>query len=218
MTYIEFICEWIKKKPVCDPIYTARIADAIAEQYHIAVQKARAATPVAVKRILDGNLLPTLRIYQKGIYYRTVQTPFGERGINKEQLIADKYILPDIGYETGLTLLHRLGLSTQMPREHLIATNMAKDCVRVDEKLGVLIRPPKTKIDADNKAYLQTLDAMDLLDKAPIDAERPYEILANHIQTGHLRYGKLLSLADRFYNKNTIMHLAHTASEGGISL
>ena len=82
----------------------------------------------------------------------------------------------------------------------------------------MLIRPPKTKIDADNKAYLQTLDAMDLLDKAPIDAERPYEILANHIQTGHLRYGKLLSLADRFYNKNTIMHLAHTASEGGISL
>ena len=35
--------------------------------------------------------MPELRCYQKGVYYRTAATPFGEIGINKEQLIADKY-------------------------------------------------------------------------------------------------------------------------------
>lgn len=77
------------------------------------------------------------------------------------------------GYETGLILLHRMGLTTQMPKEHVIATNMAKECVRTDKKLGVVIKPPKVKISAENKAYLQILDALELLDKAPIDAEHP---------------------------------------------
>ena len=64
-------------------------------------------------------------------------------GINKEKLIADKYILPDIGYETGLTLMNNLGLTTQISNERVIATNLAKDCVRSDKKLGVTIKPPK---------------------------------------------------------------------------
>lgn len=216
MAYTEFICDWIRRKPVCAPIFTSQIADALVEEYCMTKPKATAATAVAVKRIMDGKLIPTLRFYQKGIYYLTVNTPFGERGIDVEQLIADKYLLPDVGYETGLTLLHRMGLATEMPKEVLIATNVAKDCVRADTKLGVMIRPPKTEINADNKAYLQTLDALELLDKAPIDAERPYEILARHIQTHGLQYGKLLLLADRYYSKKTILQLARTAGEGGI--
>lgn len=149
------------------------------------------------------------------IYYRTVITPFGESGINKEKLIADKYLIPNKGYETGLTLLHRLGLTTQIPREHLIATNIAKDCVRTDKRLGVTIKPPKVKINADNKAYLQILDALELLDKAPIDADQPYYIMAKYIQQYGLHYGTLLFFADQYYNRNTIIQLAHTAGEGG---
>ena len=215
MTYMNYICLLLKQMPTGMPIYTNQLASNLAMTFTLDKKQAAAAISVAIKRIIDSDLVPDLRFYQKGIYYRTVITPFGESGINKEKLIADKYIIPDKGYETGFTLLHRLGLTTQMPREHLIATNIAKDCVRTDRKLNVTIKPPKVKINADNKTYLQILDALELLDKAPIDAEQPYHIMAKHIQQYGLHYGTLLFFADRYYNRNTIIQLAHTASEGG---
>ena len=145
----------------------------------------------------------------------TATTPFGEAGINKERLIADKYLLPDAGYETGYTMLHRIGLTTQLPRERCIATNKASDCARMDHKLGVMVRPPKTAVTKANKVYLQVLDVLDLMDKAPIDAEQPYKLLASYIHQVGAKYEELLSLAYRYYNQKTILQLAHTAGEGG---
>lgn len=215
MTYMDFTCLLLQQIPAGAPIYTKQIAEKIANRFSLRPKEAAAAASVAIKRIMDSKVFPDLRFYQKGIYFRTVVTPFGERGIDREQLVADKYLLPDKGYETGLALLHSMGLTTQMPKEHVIATNMAKECARADKKLGVTIRPPKVEINTDNKPYLQTLDALELLDKAPVDAERPYEIIADHIRKNDLAYGTLLSFADRYYNKNTIMQLAHTAGKGG---
>ncbi len=213
MTYAEYVRNYLKQQEQSTPIYTDEIADAIAADYEIDKKKAAAATAVAIKRIMDKGELPDLRCYQKGVYYRTVVTPFGEMGISREKLIADKYLLPDNGYETGLRLLHHLGLTTQMPTEYLLATNVAKGCVRYDSKLDVSICPPKTPVNAENKAYLQTLDVLDLLDKAPVDAQNPYAILADHIHKNGLQYEILLYYADRFYNRKTIIRLAHTASQ-----
>ncbi len=212
MTYTEYVQNYIKQQDQGVPIYTDDVAEAIAEKYGIDKKKASAAAAVAVKRIMDKGNLTDLRCYQKGIYYRTAVTPFGETGISREKLIADKYLLPDNGYETGLRLLHHMGLTTQMPTEHLLATNAAKECVRYDRKLGVSICPPKTPVNADNKAYLQTLDALELLDKAPVDTQDPYMILADHIRNNGLQYEALLYYADRFYTRKTIIRLAHTAS------
>ena len=106
-----------------------------------------------------------------------------------------------------------MGLTTQMPAEHLLASNAARDCVRFDEKLGVSICPPKAPVNADNKAYLQTLDALDILDRAPVDADNPYAILADHIRQNGLRYETLLYYADKYYNRKTIIRLAHTAGQ-----
>ena len=61
------------------------------------------------------------------------------------------------------------------------ATNIAKYCTHLDKKLGVTIRPQKAEITAENKSYLQMFDALELLDKAPIDAEHPYSVIASHI-------------------------------------
>ncbi len=61
------------------------------------------------------------------------------------------------------------------------ATNIAKYCTHMDKKLGVTIRPQKAEITAENKSYLQMFDALELLDKAPIDAEHPYSVIASHI-------------------------------------
>ncbi len=213
MTYTEYVQNYLERQDHGTPIYTDGIADAVAAAYGIDKKKAAAATAVAIKRIMDKGKLPDLRCYQKGIYYRTAVTPFGEVGIHKEKLIADKYLLPDNGYETGLRLLHQMGLTTQMPTERLLATNVAKGCVRYDRKLQVSICPPKTHINAENKAYLQTLDAINLLDKAPVDAETPYAIMAEHIRKNALAYETLLAYADRYYNQKTVIQLAHIASQ-----
>ena len=168
MTYTEYVEEYIDRQPVSDPIFSMEISKNLEGHFHLLPDKAAAATSVAVKRILDRNTIPALRYYQKGIYYKTAVTPFGEMGIDKEKLIAHKYLNPDQGYDTGAGLLYRLGLTTQIPSGRLIATNMARECVRRDEKLNVSICPPKTTITADNKPYFQMLQEL-------IDIEPEYE-------------------------------------------
>ncbi len=218
MTYIEFVCNIIKNTDNRMPIYTKQIAKKAAQYYKITAKEAAAAVSVAFKRIMDNETIPELRFYQKGVYYKTVVTPFGEAGIQKDKLIADKYILPHIGYETGLSAMHKMGLTTQIPKRRVIVTNVAKDCIRTDKKLDIRIKPPKTKVNADNKYYLQTLDVLEMMDKAPIDEKEPYIIIANHIENQKLSYDKLLALADVYYNQKTILRLAHIASKGGVGV
>lgn len=210
-SYTEFVCELMTKQETGKPIYANEISSYVAKVYNIPLKKASGAVSVACKRIMDGKLIPELRFYQKGIYYRVTVTPFGETGIDKEQLIEDKYLKNDNGYETGLVVLHRLGLTTQIPNERILATNKAGDCARMDKKLGVVVRPPKVEINADNKQYLKMLDVLDILDNAPVDAEYPYNIIGEYIERLGLEYVRLLALANNYYNKNTILQLAHVA-------
>ncbi len=216
LTYTEQIIHYIEQQSVAAPIYTAEISKMIEAQFQLAPQNAAAAPAVAMKRIMDNDRIPLLRCYQKGVYYKTNLTPFGEQGIDKEALIARKYLNPDQGYESGLGLLYRMGLTTQLPNERVITTNAARECVRRDDKLNVSICPPKVTITADNIAYLQCLDALDQLDHAPVDTENPYRILAEYIRQHHLGYDILLALADRFYPKRTVIQLGHTAGIGAL--
>lgn len=210
-SYIEFVCELMAKQETGKPIYANAISSCVAEAYNIPLKKAAGAVSVACKRIMDGKMLPELRFYQKGIYYRAALTPFGETGIDIEQLIEDKYLKNNNGYETGLVVLHRLGLTTQIPNERILATNKAGDCARMDKKLGVVVRPPKVEINADNKQYLKMLDVLDILDDAPVDAEHPYKIIGEYIERLGLEYARLLAFANNYYNRNTILQLAHVA-------
>lgn len=207
MTYIEFIAEELNSYKTGAPIYTADLADHLADAFDMKQSKAKATVGVAMKRIIDRKDCPKLRFYQKGIYYLTASTPFGEVGIDKEQLIQNKYLAHDNGYDTGYNAVYDLGLTTQMPAERIIATNQAKECLRFDKNLGVYIRPPRTKITQDNKYYLQMLDVLELLDKAPVDAEEPYTLLVDYVKKRDLRYDKLLSIAKRYYSENTIREL-----------
>lgn len=94
-------------------------------------------------------------------------------------------------------------MTTQFSNECLIATNVVvREGRYTDEKLAVDVCAPKIEITAENKKYLQLLDAMELLDTVPIDAEEPYAVLAKYIQREHLRYSVLFRLANH-YNQNT---------------
>ena len=212
-SYVKYICDILNKEDIGKPIYVHEISEYLKLAYNLDAKKATAATSVAFKRILDGKLIPNLRYYQKGIYYRVITTPFGETGIDKERLILDKYLKDDSGYETGPLILHKLGLTSQIPNQRIVVTNNAKDCQRTDEKLGVIVRPCKVNINNDNKLYLEILDVLDIMDKTPIDANNPYDIIGKYIKELGLDYAKLLGLADNYYNKNTILQLAHVAKE-----
>lgn len=213
MTYCDYVIEYINKCPLATPIYASDIGAIVAKDYAISADKANAAVAVAMKRIMDRKLLPDLKFYQKGIYYRSEATPFGDAGIDKEKLIARKYLDNDQGYETGTGMLYRLGLTTQLPNMRLIATNAAKDCKRKDPKLKVSVCPARVTVTKDNKDYLQILDSLEMMDRAPIDVDEPYKILAAYIEHKGLHYDKLLSLADKYYPQRTVIQLAHTASK-----
>ncbi len=212
MSYVECIKQIIGEYKTGIPIYTKSIADGLADYYHMTKEKASAATSVAIKRIIEREEIPELRFYQKGVYYLANKTPFGETGIRKENLITDKYIRNNNGYDTGYSLLYHLGLTSQIPNKRMIATNAIKDCSRYDKQLDVYLIPPKTRINSVNIHYLQVLDVLDLFDKAPIDSNDPYRVIGNHILQRGLHYETLLSYADNYYNKNTIIQIAHIAS------
>lgn len=212
--YVDFLCEVMIRQEIGKPIYTSKMCEYMVEAYQMPQKKAAGAVSVACKRIMDGGLIPELRFYQKGIYYRAAETPFGETGIDKEQLIVDKYLINDTGYETGLTVLHRMGLTSQMPKERVLASNRASDCARRDAKLDVVVRPPKVEINAGNKQYLKLLDVLDILSDAPVDTPNPYTVIGEYIDRLELEYQKLLALANNYYNRNTILQLAHVAGGG----
>ncbi|MCC8127471.1 MAG: hypothetical protein LIO92_08745 [Clostridiales bacterium] len=212
MTNKDFIMDSISDISIGVPIYISDLAAKLAEKDGIDEKKASAAVSVAMKRIMDQGLCPKLRIYQKGIYYLAEETPFGETGINKELLIQHKYLSPDIGYETGYAALYHFGLTTQMPGERVLVTNRAKDCQRLDETLGVYVRPPKVKVTAKNKDYLQVLDVLELMEKAPVDNSDPYGRVADILIQYNLKYSMLLALAEHYYPQNLIFQIAHTAT------
>lgn len=212
MTNKEFIIDNIRDINTGVPIYISDLAAKLAEKDGIDEKKASAAVSVAMKRIMDQGLCPKLRIYQKGIYYLAEETPFGETGINKELLIQHKYLSPDIGYETGYAALYHFGLTTQMPGERVLVTNRAKDCQRFDETLGVYVRPPKVEVTAENKDYLQVLDVLELMEKAPVDNSDPYGRVADILIQYNLKYSMLLALAEHYYPQNLIFQIAHTAT------
>lgn len=75
----------------------------------------------------------------------------------------------------------------------------------------VIIRPPKVEINAENKQYLKILDMLDILDHAPVDADDPYNIIGEYIEQLGLEYVRLLAFANNYYNRNTVIQLAHVA-------
>lgn len=182
----------------------------LATAYGMDEKKAKAATAVAFKRILDDNNDSFLRKYKKGIYYRTEKTPFGEYGIDKKKLIQQRYLDGSNGYETGYKILHRLGLTTQMPGGTEIATNRAKE-KRYDKELGVVVRPPKTVVSMDNLLYLKILDVLALMDKAPVDADDPYGVISDYIEENKLDFIRLVGFASKYYGRDVLEKTAKTA-------
>ena len=205
--YISFIQDLILEKEIRKPIYISYLINCVTKEYDLTLEKATAAVSVALKRIMDANAIPELRFYKKGIYYRSVSTPFGDVGIDKEQLIKDKYLYDDNGYEGGLNLLNKLGLTTQMSNKRVLVTNKADNHFDADKELDVVVHSPKTVINKENKRYLMVLDILEQINDAPIDIEDPYRLIRDYINQLGLDYSKLFVLVNNYYDKDTVTQL-----------
>lgn len=212
--YMKCVANAINKYKIGDPILVADLTNTLALEYNIQQDKAKAAVCVCLKRIVERNTIPNLRRFEKGIYCLTRQTAFGETKIDMEKLIELKYILPDNGYETGPLLLHKLGLTTLIPNVRQIATNKAIDNTRDDKRLNIVLKKPKMVVNKDNKRYLQLLDVLEYMDKIPVDAKEPYNILNGFVRQYQLGFGKLLALGNRHYPCKVIQEIAQIAEKG----
>lgn len=211
LSYTQFVQEIIEAFAVGAPIFVSRLGEEIARGYKMDHKKASVSAAVAVKRLMDTAAVPNLRCFGKGVYFLTKQTAFGETGINKEKLIEAKYLSGDNGYETGAFMMYKLGLTAWVPAERVFVSNRVRNRVKTDKSLGIVVRPSKVTIDKENRPYLQFLDLLSIYEEIPVDAENPYGILGGIVRTRGLDYGRLLYFADRYYDKNTIVHLAHVA-------
>lgn len=217
-SYTQFVQKRIETFDIGTPIFVSQLGEEIAKAYNIEHKKARASAAVAVKRLMDTAAMPNLRCFGKGVYFLAKQTTFGETGINKEQLIELKYLSGGNGYEAGASMMHKLGLTSLMPAERIIVSNRVQNRAKTDKALGIVVRPSKVTIDKENRAYLQFLDMLSIYDEIPVDAENPYRILSGIIRTRELDYGRLLQIADRHYNGNTVLLLAHVAGSEGVRI
>ena len=215
MTQIEFLTDIIKASQYGHPIYTKQLSASVAAKFGLEKKKADTATAVSMKRILERKLIPNLKYHQRGIYYLAKSTPFGDTPIDSNLLVFDRYLADDTGYESGLGELHVLGLTSQMPKRRLFVSNSAYGSTRIDKKNDIIIKPPRTTVHKGNKAYLQILDAIDLVDKAFIDAENPCKIILFYIKASNMDFAKLLALANNYYSRDVVLKLANIASAGG---
>ena len=123
LTYGEFITNKIADIPYGQAFQTDVIAEAVAEEYKVPVQKAKPITNVTLKRLADKGLIER---FQKGVYYCTKQSAFGKIHPNEDILGAQMLTRSGdeiIGYETGFSLMNILGLTTLVPKNLEIATN-----------------------------------------------------------------------------------------------
>ncbi len=101
--------------------------------------------------------------YCQGVYYFSEPTELGYSIISYDTYLEKKYMKcgkDTVGYYSGLTLLNRYGLSTQVPNIREITTNEEKTNKRIIDirKKQVVLRKPVVNVTTDNVKYLEFLD------------------------------------------------------------
>lgn len=209
-TYGEFITNKIADIPYGQPFQTDIIAEAMAEEYAISVHKAKPITNVTLKRLADRGLIER---FQKGVYYRAKQTVFGKARPSEELLEAQLLTRRGdeiIGYETGFSLMNKLGLTTLVPKKREIATNAYRK--NIDDRF-IIVRKPVVTVNAGNFRYLQFLDVIRDLPEAHVDAENPKALLHAFAERNDLDTVKALIYARQHYPQKTLLNLVDVLVE-----
>ena len=201
--YRNLLIQYIDRQDADQPILTTQITRYVAKETGLNEADVKKAVNVNMARLEKADKI--LRI-EKGVYCKKIKTAFGYYTPNKETLFCRQLLYDEddvIGYETGLSVLNRLGLVSQMPKRKCIATNLYTK--RVPAGIQVEIRKPSANVNRANYRYLQILDAIRDLDNAPVDAIRPEELLKGIVKTLALDTDALIFMARKFYNSKILI-------------
>lgn len=209
-TYSEYITDKITDIPYGQPFQSDIIAGEMAEEYGIPIHKAKGITNVTLKRLADRGLIER---FQKGVYYRAKQTVFGKARPSEEIIEAQLLTRRGneiIGYETGISLMNKIGLTTLVPKKREIATNAYRKSI--DERF-ITVRKPVVTVNADNARYLQFLDVIRDLPEVHVDAENAKALLHAFAERNELETLKALAYARQHYPQKTLLNLVDVLME-----
>ena len=210
--YGRYIHDLIRNWPTGKPITTVAAAANLADAFGIDMKDAKKVTNVNIKRLTDKGEL--FRV-QKGIYGIVKDTLFGKFTPSTDEVMTELFLRngnKTIGYIAGPTLLNAIGLCTWLPKERHITTND----FRRKMPDGTLIRvyKPTLSVNDDNVRYLQAIEAFNAMEKYPIDAERPDDILREMLRTNNINNEKLIWYARKYYGQRTLLRTIDIALEG----
>ena len=144
------------------------------------------------------------RRYRRGIYFKTVITPFGLAKINFAELVKRVYLTDGIeifGYETGPSYMNKIGLTTQVPNRLYIATNHSRFDIKIKQEICV-IRPIVT-VEKSNYRYLQLLDILDNRFNIKFEIDNYEDILRKEIKEFQLDF-ETLAVYAKYYKSNSV--------------
>ena len=210
MNYNKIVFDYINKCNFDEPLFLEEIKQYVINNYKTnEINILKKNINVIINRMCKNNIL---KQFYKGIYYKPVNNVFGEMPLDKNKVIIKKYIKDENGnikgYITGAKLFNQLGLTTQVPNIINIVTNECKNNNEYkNEKLGVIIRKPKIKIDNDNYMYLQLFDIINNKDQINIEVDNEDEIIYSFIEENKLNFEKIIKYARVTNNKKILEKL-----------
>lgn len=197
MPLVEAIRLTLKAQKPTRPIYAESVARAVARRKKMSLPMARKATSTELARMVKNKTFPTLRRHSRGVYYIVEHTPFGESRLNEAQLFHDRFIDGSNGYQTGPSLLHEWGLTTQIPRQSYFVSNRFRSKVPTGMSAFVVVHRPAVRVTRKNLDYLRWLDAVSSLRTVPVEDAHPMRTLVSIALKSGLKRHLLRHLAAR---------------------
>ena len=121
--YGDFITRLVDQLPEGELLATETVAQAVAQNFGIPLNHAKAVTNNQLKRLADAQRIDRI---QKSIYFKAKQTVFEKPHPNLDRYAVQLLITQGsqmIGYVTGAAFMNRIGLTTLIPREIEIVSN-----------------------------------------------------------------------------------------------
>ncbi len=203
--YGEHITNTVRNVPYEAAIQTGDIARQLAEKFALPYDRAKTITNVKLKRMADKGEIERL---QKGVYCHVKQTVFGRVIPNINQVLIKTLMVQNgtkIGYESGATLLNKLGLTSLIPRDIEISTN--RQNVKLPEGCHIKLRKPPAVVSDENWKYLQFIDMFSELPQAHTNTKKPKLLLAQYAKMQQLDALTLIFTARRYYSQKIVLPL-----------
>ena len=197
--YTNIVQTYVQQHNEKQPILTEQVSAYVASVTQLDLSVVKNTVNVIMSRLEKHGYIVRIT---KGMYCKTFPTVFGKYTPNTELLYCNRFLRDNsnnvIGYETGLSVLNRLGFVTQMPAKRCIATNEYDK--RIQNHWNITLSKPPVPVTTSNHQYLQLLDVIQQLHTAPVDTVNPTMLVCNLIRTWELDTNILIRMARQHYD------------------